>query len=64
MKTDFELTGKLYRKIDLWVLLHTEEWRYHSTTQQWKTCRAAKQSLAHKLNLPLNAIRANFVASK
>jgi len=61
MKTDYEQTGKLYRKIDLHVW-RENAWKYICTTQQWKQCKDARASFATKWNLPVNKVKANFVA--
>lgn len=43
MKTDFENTGKLYPKIDIYYK-QTGRWVYACSTQQWRLCRDARQS--------------------
>jgi hypothetical protein len=62
-QTDFDKTGKLYRKIDLWVRKRSGAWVYYATTQQWKTCKAAKTNLSERATVPLDAIKA-FYSSK
>jgi len=43
--TDFDRTGRLYPKIDLFYR-DGAQWRYARTTQQWATVRGAVQSFA------------------
>jgi hypothetical protein len=61
MQTDFDKTGKLYRKIDLHVR-RDNAWKYICTTQQWKRCKDARVSFAAKWNMPVDDVKANFVA--
>jgi len=45
MKTDFDKTGHLYPKIDLFYR-DNGKWRYARTTCQWRLVRDAVQSFA------------------
>ena len=40
MKSDFERTGKLQRKIDIYYR-EAGGWRYACSTNWWRTCRDA-----------------------
>lgn len=44
-KTDFDRTGRLYPKIDLFYR-DGGQWRYARSTEQWRTVAAAVQSFA------------------
>jgi hypothetical protein len=58
MQSDFERTGKLQRKIDIFYrdsaarvmvngrLRRLPQWRYACSTQWWRTCRDARQHWA------------------
>lgn len=43
-QTDYAKTGKLYRKIDIFVKQRGKGFVYHASTNQWKTLRDAKAS--------------------
>lgn len=43
MQTDFEKTGKLYPKIDIYYR-DAGSWVYVCSTKQWRLCRDARQS--------------------
>ncbi len=46
MQTDFDRTGKLFPKIDIFYRDHCRQLVYACSTQQWRTCRDAAQSWA------------------
>lgn len=41
-QTDFARTGRLYRKIDIYVK-EAGGWVYQCSTNQWRLCRDARQ---------------------
>lgn len=58
-QSDFERTGKLQRKIDV-SYKAPGGWRYHSSTNWWRTCRDAKLSVCDKYGFALSDLRASF----
>lgn len=60
MKTDFERTGKTYRKIDIYVR-GAKGWEYLYSTNQWRTCATAKASfLAKRKDHTTGTVKARF----
>jgi hypothetical protein len=60
METDYERTGRLYPKIDLYVKGQDGSWCYYYSTQQWKRCKDAKISFAAKSCYQLDDVKACF----
>ena len=58
MKSDFQRTGRLYRKIDIYLC-----GTYHSSTNHWRLCRDAKASVAERYGHQLKNLRAYFAPS-
>ncbi len=50
MESDFNRTGKLQRKIDIYYaqgrVNGALQWRYAASTNHWRTCRDARQNWA------------------
>lgn len=46
MQTDFQKTGKLYPKIDIYRR-DAGGWVYVCSTQQWRLCRDARQAFCN-----------------
>ena len=60
--SDYERTGKLQRKIDLFERKPgtSTHWTYRASTNHWRTCRDARASAAIAWGVPLENIRAQF----
>ena len=61
-ESHYERTGKLCRKIDVYVVTSTRPIRlaYKHSTQWYRTCREAKESAARHYGLPVDSLRAYF----
>ena len=65
MQSDFERTGKLQRKIDIFYANGRRagqvQWQYACSTNWWRTCRDARQNWANiHLNGDVTHVRARF----
>lgn len=60
--SDFEQTGRVQRKIDLFQ--HKPgaptHWTYRASTNYWRTCRDARAHAAKAWGVPLENVRAQF----
>jgi hypothetical protein len=60
MQSDFERTGKLQRKIDIFQR-GGRGWHYACSTNWWRTCRDARQNWADiHTGGDVSGVRANF----
>jgi hypothetical protein len=61
MKTDYQMTGKLYPKIHIHLKGGQWKWFYACSTNQSKTCRNAKAVFLNKNpQYAPHVVRANF----
>ena len=60
MKSDYEKTGKLQRKIDIFYK-EAGGWVYACSTNWWRTCRDARQNWANiHTSGNVQGVRASF----
>ncbi len=63
-QTDYARTGKLYPKIDVYVMCPRDGWKYLFSTQQWRSLKAAKAQATLTTRYPLSVLKAVFTHGK